>query len=91
MKHCIVGAIFTTTSWYLISFFFSIYVDVFTEFSIIYGSLATITLIMMWLYAIIYAIFLGAEINVMTADKIDFLFKKLKNKRHKVKLLKDTF
>lgn len=85
------GATFTTISWYLISFFFSIYVNIFTDFSIIYGSLATITLIMMWLYTIIYAIFLGAEINVMTADKIDFFFKKLKNRRQKVKLLKDSF
>lgn len=91
IKNCVLGAIFTSISWYLISFFFSIYVDVFTNFSIIYGSLATITLIMMWLYAIIYIILLGAEINVVTEEKINFLFTKLKNKRRKVKLLKDSF
>lgn len=51
--------------WFLVSYFFSIYVDIFTSFSVIYGSLATITLIMMWLYAIIYIILLGAEINVI--------------------------
>ena len=50
--------------WFVVSYFFSIYVDIFTDFSIIYGSLATITLIMMWLYAIIYIILIGAEINV---------------------------
>lgn len=61
---CWVGAAFTSVAWYLISFFFSIYVNVFTDFSVIYGSLATIVLIMMWLYAIIYVILLGAEINV---------------------------
>ncbi len=87
MRHCIIGAVFTTISWYLISFFFSIYVNIFTGFSIIYGSLATITLIMMWLYTIIYVIFLGAEFNVITADKIDLLFAKLKNKKNKVRLL----
>lgn len=91
IRNCILGAIFTSVAWYLISFFFSIYVNIFTNFSIIYGSLATITLIMMWLYAIIYIILLGAEINVVTEEKIDFLFAKLKNKRKKVKLLKDNF
>lgn len=86
-----IGAVFTTAGWYIISFFFSIYVDIFTGFSIIYGSLATITLIMMWLYAIIYAIFLGAELNVVTADRIDFIFKKLRNKKNRVRLLKENF
>jgi membrane protein len=63
-KKCMFGAGFTAISWYLISFFFSIYVNIFTNFSIIYGSLATIIIILMWLYSIIYAIFLGAEINI---------------------------
>lgn len=63
-KKCVIGALFTAIAWYAISFFFSIYVDIFTNFSIIYGSLATIIIILMWLYSIIYAIFLGAEINV---------------------------
>lgn len=90
IRHCIIGSIFTTASWYIISFFFSIYVNIFTGFSIIYGSLATITLIMMWLYTIIYAIFLGAEFNVITEDKIDSIFAKLKNKKNKVRLLKEN-
>ena len=63
-RRCWIGAVFTSVAWYLISFFFSIYVNVFTDFSVIYGSLATIVLIMMWLYAIIYVILLGAEINI---------------------------
>ncbi len=63
-KNSMVGAAFTSIALYLISFFFSIYVKIFTNFSVIYGSLATITLILMWLYAIIYAIFFGAELNV---------------------------
>lgn len=58
------GAAFAAIGWFLVSYFFSIYVDIFRDFSIIYGSLATITLIMMWLYSIIYIILIGAEINV---------------------------
>lgn len=68
-KDCIFGALFTAIAWYAISFFFSIYVNIFTNFSIIYGSLATITLIMMWLYAIIYVIFIGAEINNIIIER----------------------
>lgn len=67
------GAIFVSLGWFGVSYFFSIYVDIFTDFSIIYGSLATITLIMMWLYTIIYIILLGAEINVI----MDVKFKKI--------------
>lgn len=89
--HCIPGATFTAIAWYAISFFFSIYVNIFTNFSIIYGSLATIIIIMMWLYSVIYAIFLGAEINYIVEEKIDFLFLQFKNKKIKVKFLKDNF
>ena len=87
-KNCMLGAAFTSIAWYLVSYFFSIYVDIFTNFSVIYGSLATIILILMWLYAIIYVIFLGAEINMVTEKWVNFFYARLKNKRLKVKLLK---
>lgn len=79
--HYTLGAIFTSGAIYAISFFFSIYVNIFTNFSIIYGSLATIIIILMWLNAIIYAILLGAEINSLTEDWIDEIVFKLKQKR----------
>ena len=47
----------------IILFAFSIYLDIFKGFSITYGSLTTLILIMMWTYACFYSIFLGAEIN----------------------------
>ena len=68
LKNCILGAGFTAIAWYAISFFFSIYVKIFTNFSVIYGSLATIIIIMMWLYAVIYTILLGAEINIAAEE-----------------------
>lgn len=73
-RNCIPGALFSAIGWYLVSFFFSIYVNIFTDFSIIYGSLATITIIMMWLYTIIYVLLLGAEINVMLEERISQFF-----------------
>ena len=76
LKNCILGAGFTAIAWYAISFFFSIYVKIFTNFSVIYGSLATIIIIMMWLYAVIYTILLGAEINIVAEE----MWKSKKNK-----------
>lgn len=80
IKNCIPGALFASIGWYLISFFFSLYVNIFTDFSVIYGSLATITVIMMWLYTIIYALFLGAELNVMLEERMNLWFPSWKNK-----------
>lgn len=59
------GAVFTAFGWQLISFVFSIYLDVFTGFSSMYGSMTTIILIMLWLYGCMYIILLGGELNAL--------------------------
>jgi membrane protein len=59
------GAIFTAIGWLLISFVFSIYLDIFKGFSNMYGSLTTIILIMLWLYFCMYTILLGGTLNTM--------------------------
>lgn len=63
LKHHIPGAIIATLGWYLCSFFFSMFIDMFKGFSIMYGSLTSITLAMMWVYFGMYIILIGAEIN----------------------------
>ena len=65
-KSQIPGAIFGAIGLNVISFIFSIYLDIFKGFSITYGSLTTLMLIMMWTYSCFYALFLGAEINKLT-------------------------
>ena len=57
------GAIFSSIALIIISFVFSKYLDIFKGFSITYGSLTALMLIMMWTYTCFYAIFLGAEVN----------------------------
>lgn len=57
------GAVFGAISLNVVSFVFSKYLDIFKGFSITYGSLTTLILVMMWTYACFYTIFLGAEIN----------------------------
>lgn len=65
LKRQFPGALFTACGWQLISFIFSIYLDIFTGFSSMYGSLTTIILIMLWLYMCMYVILLGGEVNAL--------------------------
>lgn len=62
------GALFSSVSCYTLSWFFSIYVDIFKGFANTYGSLTTIILIMMWLYYCMYSILIGAEINTLVYE-----------------------
>ena len=59
------GAAFTACGWLLISSVFSIYLDIFTGFSDMYGSMTTLILILLWLYGCMYIILLGGEINAL--------------------------
>ena len=57
------GALFSTAGWIVCSYGFSIYFNHFKRFSYMYGSLAAIVILMLWLYFCICILFLGAEVN----------------------------
>jgi membrane protein len=61
--HNLAGAAFSAAGWVLFSFFFSIFVENFSDFSI-YGSLATLVILMFWLFFCMYIMFLGAEVSM---------------------------
>ena len=63
LKSQIPGAVFGAIALNVISFVFSKYLDIFKGFSITYGSLTTLMLVMMWTYLCFYSLFLGAELN----------------------------
>lgn len=63
IKYQILGSAFSSISWYVVSWFFSIYINLFDGFSNTYGSLTSIILIMMWVYVCMFIILIGAEIN----------------------------
>lgn len=63
-KEQICGAVFTTAGWFLFSFFFSLYVENFANFSYVYGSLTVVVLMMLWLYSCMIILLLGAELNI---------------------------
>ena len=57
------GAIFTTFAWVLISAIYSFYVTHYARYSIYYGSLATIVVLMIWFYLLSIALTVGIAIN----------------------------
>ena len=62
-RHNLAGAAFGAGGWVLFSFFFSIFVENFSNFSI-YGSLATLVILMFWLFFCMYILFLGGEVSM---------------------------
>lgn len=68
-KTQIPGALFSAFSWYFLSYIFSIYLNIFTNFSVVYGNLTSIILLMVWVYWCMYAILIGAEINAWIDKK----------------------
>lgn len=79
LKTQIPGAILSAIGWYGLSWAFSVYLDVFKNFSIIYGSLTSIMLLMIWVYWCMYIILIGAEINTLIEKSI------VKNKKEELK------
>lgn len=68
-KSQVYGALFGAIALNAVSFIFSKYLDIFKGFSITYGSLTTLMLIMMWTYSCFYTVFLGAELNKLINQK----------------------
>ncbi len=60
--NCIIGAVFTSLGWLIFSYIFAFIVENVADFALLYGSLATIVILMLWLYFCLYIMFVGAEI-----------------------------
>ena len=57
------GALIATMLWILGSVAFSLYVNFFASYNKTYGALASVIVLMLWLYLTSYIVLLGAEIN----------------------------
>lgn len=67
------GAVFAAVVWNLFSWAFSMYVGKVNDFST-YGNLATIIIVMLWMYMCIYIIMIGSYINRYFGASYKFLF-----------------
>ncbi len=82
----LVGAAVGAGGWVLFSYFFSLFVSSFANFSI-YGGLATLIMLMYWLFFCLYIMFLGAEVGVWLErsgirEDLRTLFGRQKKGRH---------
>ena len=62
VKSQIPGAAIVALVWYLYSTLFSIYINNFNAYSM-YGSLSVVIIVLFWLYACMYILFLGGQFN----------------------------
>lgn len=77
------GAFFASCAWYFASWVFSVYVNNFFSYNV-YGSVATATVIMLWLYICFYIVLAGALLNCFLLPANEFLHQMIqKRKREK--------
>ena len=62
-KHISGGALFTTAAWIGITSLYSFYINNFANYSVFYGSLANIVVLMIWVYFLSYAFVIGMAMN----------------------------
>ena len=65
LLHELPGAILSAAGWLGFSYLFSFYIDHMGNYSYLYGSVAALAICMLWLYACMYILFIGAEINAI--------------------------
>lgn len=64
VKQAIPGAVLTTVLFVFLTYFFAIYVKEFARYNVLYGSIGSIILIMVWVNINIILILLGNELNI---------------------------
>ena len=57
------GALFASSGWLLFSYIYSLYIKYYPVASYIYGSIAAVVFMMLWLYACMIILLMGAEVN----------------------------
>lgn len=61
------GVVVALAAWLMVSIGFSVYVENFADYSVIYGTLGAVIVLLIWLYMTSYVVILGAEYNAALA------------------------
>ena len=57
------GAVFTSVFWILATYLYSYYINHFANYSVFYGGLANIVILMLWVYLLAYIYVIGLALN----------------------------
>ncbi len=68
-KYHLSGAVFSALGWILFSLGYEFYIENFSSYSYIYGSLTAVVLLMLWLYFCMIIFLFGAEINIFVYNE----------------------
>ena len=66
------GVLISLAAWMLLSLGFSFYVENFASYSVIYGTLGAVIVLLIWLYFSSITLLLGAELNAMLLARKNF-------------------
>ena len=78
------GAGFTTIGWILASLIFKFYLNHFARYDIIYGNLAAIIIMMVWMFFLSYIFVLGMAINVSRKEEQEILEETMRIEKKKI-------
>lgn len=67
-KEIVPGSIFASLGLLLVTLIYSFYVDRFANYSVMYGSLATVVSLLFWFYFLAWVLFLGILVNKVWKD-----------------------
>ncbi len=65
------GAIFTTIGWIIATEIFSFYVSYFARYNLLYGSVANLLVLFLWLYLLSYIFVLGMALNASSQEEFE--------------------
>ena len=57
------GALVASIGWTAFSYFYGMYIDNYSKYSVIYGSIGALVLMLLWIYFCIEVLLFGAEVN----------------------------
>ena len=57
------GTLAALTAWMAVSWLYAFYVDNIANYSLLYGSIGTVVVLMIWLYMSSVVLIMGAELN----------------------------
>jgi len=68
LRHILPGITAAVTCWLAVSVGFSFYVENFADYSVIYGALGAVMMLLVWLYMTAVILIMGAELNAVLQD-----------------------
>ena len=90
LRNAFFGAALASAGWVLFSFIFSVFVENFANYATIYGSLAALVILMVWLYACMFILLIGGEIAMwLQHSGINRDISDLKTERRRRKLISE--